>query len=420
MTYSKSRARKTRRGMSATQKIILSALGLVATCLLIFVGSIGYQYFQMYMNAPLGPALNLPTLAPSIPPALVTFSPAPEAGSVSTAASTPTIYWLPTITPFPNATPLPGFTQQTSVSTSTCGNESTMTILAIGTDARSDSYNYGLADVIRVVRVDFAARKVSILEFPRDLWVEIPEIADNINGQDHEKLNQAYLYGNPGFGYWDDPSAGPGLLARTMQINFGVTPDHYIAVNMRTFEKIVNAVGGIDIYLPNSVDGRTSDDMRSSLYFKPGNHHLNGTQALQMARIRLDGVFDRANTQNRVLCALRDKLTSPAVVKDIPAIINSFTDNVQTDMTPTQLGQLACLGTQIDPSLILFATFPQELFKSTRIYDPVFKFNVFVWDVDFDILRGYVTMFNLGSWPALAPAGDENEDSTPFCPPPGQ
>ena len=51
--------------------------------------------------------------------------------------------------------------------------------------------------------------------------MEIPDIADNINGQDHEKLNQAYLYGNPGFGYTDDPAQGPGLLARTLTLNFG-------------------------------------------------------------------------------------------------------------------------------------------------------------------------------------------------------
>jgi len=412
--------RKTRRGMSTLQKSILGVLGLTAACLLIILGSTGYQYFQTYMNAPLGPALNLPTLTAGAPPTLIPFSPAPGPASVSSNASTPTIYWIPTITPFPNVTSLPGYTQQAGSSTSTCGNESVMTILAVGTDARSDTYTYGLADVIRVVRVDFANRKVSILEFPRDLWVQIPEIADNINGQDHEKLNQAYLYGNPGFGYWNDPSAGPGLLAHTLQLNFGVTPDHYIAVNMRTFEKIVNAVGGIDIYLPMAVDGRTADDTRSSLYFKAGNHHLNGTQALQMARIRLDGVFERADTQNRVLCALRDKLTSPSVVTDIPDIINSFTDNVQTDMTPSQLGQLACLGTQIDPSLILFASFPQELFKGTRIYDPVFKFNVFIWDVDFNLLRGYVNMFNAGTWPTIASASTDTTESTPFCPPPGQ
>ncbi|MCK7506418.1 MAG: hypothetical protein MZV70_21760 [Desulfobacterales bacterium] len=50
--------------------------------------------------------------------------------------------------------------------------------------------------------------------------MEIPDIADNLNGQDHEKLNQAYLYGNPGFGYSNDPAGGPGLLARTAHAQF--------------------------------------------------------------------------------------------------------------------------------------------------------------------------------------------------------
>ena len=90
-------------------------------------------------------------------------------------------------------------------------------------------------------RVDFVNAKVTVLEIPRDLWVKIPDIADNLNGQDHEKLNQAYLYGNPGFGYTDDPARGPGLLTRTLTLNFGTQIDHYAAVNMRTFEKIVNA-----------------------------------------------------------------------------------------------------------------------------------------------------------------------------------
>ena len=72
-----------------------------------------------------------------------------------------------------------------------------------------------------------------------------------MDGQDHEKLNQAYLYGNPGdgFHYWDDPSAGPGLEALTLNVNFGVKVDHYIAVNMKTFVKMVDAVDGIDVTL---------------------------------------------------------------------------------------------------------------------------------------------------------------------------
>jgi len=292
-----------------------------------------------------------------------------------------------------------------------------MTLLAVGTDARSNSYNYGLADVIRIVRVDFAAVKVTILEFPRDLWVEIPDIADDINGQDHEKLNQAYLYGNPGFGYYDGPGEGPGLLARTLALNFGVHLDRYIAVNMRTFEKIVDAVGGIRVNLPNGVDGRTAEDRSARLVFPPGVQTLNGKESLTLARIRNDGVFERASHQNTVMCALQDKLTSPSVVVRIPALINSFKGAVQTDLTPEQITQLACIGTKLTGADITFVSFPQELFEGARVFDPVFHGRVFVWDVDYDILRDYVTRFNLGTWPAPDPESESPQDEdTSTCP----
>ena len=70
-----------------------------------------------------------------------------------------------------------------------------MTILAVGSDQRGDVYNYGLGDVIRLVRVDFLSPRVTIMSFPRDLYVEIPGISDHYNIT-HGKLNQAYLYGS--------------------------------------------------------------------------------------------------------------------------------------------------------------------------------------------------------------------------------
>jgi LCP family protein required for cell wall assembly len=275
-----------------------------------------------------------------------------------------------------------------------------MFILAIGSDTRADSYLYGLADVIRIVRLDFVNPKVTVLEIPRDLWVEIPGIADNLNGQDHERLNQAYLYGNPGFGYTNDPAGGPGLLAQTLTLNFDAQIDHYAAVNMKTFEKIVNAVDGIDVTLPKTVDGRTTDDPDKRLLFLQGTHHLNGTQALTLARIRTEGVFSRADNQDRVLCALRDKLTNPNVISKIPDLIQSFRGAVQTSLNPEELSQIACLGTLIEPQNIIFASFPQELFQQDRTYDSVFKKSVFTWKVDFDILREYIQQFNNGSWPS--------------------
>jgi LCP family protein required for cell wall assembly len=293
-----------------------------------------------------------------------------------------------------------------------------MNILAIGADTRGDNYTYGLADVIRLVRVDFVNPKVTVLEIPRDLWVQIPDVADDLNGQDHEKLNQAYLYGNPGFGYTDDPAQGPGLLARTLTLNFGAQIDHYAAVNMRTFEKIVNAVGGIEATLPETVDGRTADDRNNRLLFPEGTHHLDGTRALTLARIRIEGGFARAENQNRVLCALRDKLASPKVIGRIPELIRSFQGAIQTDLSPEQLGQLACIGTKIPPGNIVFASFPEEHFKLTRQYDPVFKGTVSVWNVDFEVLRSYVSLFHSGAWPEAGSTPEDRggEEETVICP----
>ncbi|MGH7809440.1 MAG: LCP family protein, partial [Candidatus Binatia bacterium] len=254
-----------------------------------------------------------------------------------------------------------------------------------------------------------------ILEFPRDLWVEIPDIADNLNGQDHEKLNQAYLYGNRGFGYTDDPAQGPGLLARTMALNFGTQIDHYAAINMQTFVRIVNTVGGIDVHLPEAVDGRTDEDPNKRLFFRAGDLHLQGDRALMLARIRIEGTFARADNQNRVVCALRKKLSEPAVLTKLPGLIQSFQGAAQTDLSPAQISQLACLGAQMPSGNILFASFPEEHFISQRQFDPVFKKNVFVWNVDFEVIREYVRQFHEGTWPPISGTPEDKEEM-PFCP----
>ena len=387
--------------MTRLQKVILTFLFILACSLF---GLVLWLY-QGKWQQPLGPALRISTATPFQLPATWTPNPLTTTALPSTSKPGPTAQASPTSTIALNNV------------TGLCGAPPVMDILVVGTDARANSYLYGLADVIRLVRVDFVNPKITILEFPRDLWVEIPDIADNIKGQDHEKLNQAYLYGNPGFRYTDDPAEGPGLLARTMALNFGTNIDHYAAVNMQTFVKMVNAVGGIDVDLPTAVDGRTIEDTNKRLLFNAGTHHLNGTQALTLARIRIKGVFERAENQNRVLCALRDQLTSPSVLTKIPDLVKSFQGAVQTDLSPQQLGQLACIGTQIKPGNILFASFPREHFKTKRQYDPVFKGTVFIWDVDFEILRDYVAQFHQGTWPPVSESDTStNEEEIAFCP----
>jgi LCP family protein required for cell wall assembly len=379
--------------MSRSQKTILAFLSVVACLLAGSVTMYGYTSYQTYAQRPLGPALPQGQFTPlSLPP---TWTPTPgDPSMVGLVTLAPTMAIPPTNTPL-----------------TVCGGVGVMHVLAVGADSRTDNYQYGLADAIRLVRVDFSNRKITVLEFPRDLWVEIPYIADNLNGQDHEKLNQAYLYGQPGdgFKYWDDPSAGPGLLALTLNLNFGVVTDHYISVNMRTFVNVVNAVDGIDLKVPDQ-------DWADSTGLPIGTHHLNGDQALKVARNRNEGGQARVDNQNLVLCALRKKIVSPSVVPQFPELIESFQDNILTDLTPEQISQFACLGTQLPAGNIRFVSFPQEYFKQDRTYDPVFEKEVFTWDVDFNILRDYVARFQAGTWPEpvtlSTPSPDADEASS--------
>lgn len=336
------------------------------------LGIVSIQFIRFY-HRPLGPALELPTRTPTTL-------------SVQSAASAAIMAQSATASLAPTATPKP-----------LCGGPAVMNLLAIGSDERGNNYLYGLADIIRLVRVDFVTPRVTILEIPRDLWVDIPGISDHY-GITNGKLNQAYLYGNKGLGYYDGPSEGPGLLARTLELNFDARADHYIAVNMRTFVNIVDYVGGIDVYLPYDVDGRTAENPRA-FSVPAGQHHFDGDTALMTARIRQYNVFGRADNQNIILCALRKKLLSPQLVTKIPQITQDFLRYVQTDLSLAQINQLACLANQMHGEDIAFVDFPTELFTQKRIFAPSLNATTLVFDADFDVLRDYLARFDAGTWP---------------------
>jgi LCP family protein required for cell wall assembly len=371
--------------MSRFEKFALAFLVMVA---IVLWAVVGWSTYQDAWKAPLGPELALPSLqAPTLEPA-ATFSSPTRRAPVFNITPRPV---RATRTPYIEKFPL-------------CGGPQVMSILAIGSDTRAQGYLYGLSDVTRLVRVDFVTPRVTVLEFPRDIWVEIPGIADHY-GITHGKINQAYLYGNPGMGYYDGPGQGPGLLARTLELNFGAHPDHYIAANMQTFVHLIDVIGGVDVTLPYSVDARKPDQQkRYDLYFSPGTHHLTGEQALMLARIREHSTFGRADQQNRVLCAARDALLNPSNLPQIPEIIDTFKKNIQTDLSPEQISQLACLVPKLKSGNISFTTFPRELLTEARTYDIGVKKDVYIFKADFNVLRLYVSAFNSGNWPDPDPS----------------
>jgi LCP family protein required for cell wall assembly len=379
------------------KKYIGQGLGIFLG-LLLLASLFAYPYLRQRWSAPLGPSLQLPTLTPTVELVIAT----PSATAIAENAPDQEQATLPApvaieATAMPTATPEP-----------LCGGPPAMVVLGIGADSDFE-YRYGLADAMRVARVDFINAKVSVLSVPRDLWVEIPDIEQHY-GITHGKLNQAYFYGSPGMGYYDGPGESPGLLARTLDLNFGLRVDHYGAVNMETFVKIVDAVGGIDIYLANDVDGRPIDDQTEDMgYFYAGQQHFTGDEALRFSRIRKKyNDFTRMDNQTLVLCSLRDKLLNPSVLPKIPQIVGAFQGAVQTDLSLEQLTQLACLLPHIEREDLLFASFPQDMLVPSRVYSEALKNETFVLDVDNAEIRSYVERFLDGSWPT--------EPKEPTCP----
>jgi LCP family protein required for cell wall assembly len=285
-----------------------------------------------------------------------------------------------------------------------------MLILGVGAD-NGVGYQYGLSDVIRIARVDFVNPKITMLSLPRDAWIELPGIvASNGMTITHAKLNQAYFYGGPGMGRYDGPGGGPGLLARTLDFNFGLRVDHYGAVNMSTFERIVDAVGGIDVYLERDVDGTPWDNRTADMgYFPAGNHHLSGSEALRLSRIRKRyGDFARQDNQTLVICALRAKLLTPAVLTKIPKLVTAFQDSVLTDLTPEQIGQLACLLPKVDRENVIFSSIPSEEFTLGRATGFLAEKETSVLRWEPDVIRDYVSRFVSGTWPT--------QPDEPSCP----
>jgi LCP family protein required for cell wall assembly len=261
----------------------------------------------------------------------------------------------------------------------------------------SDSYLYGLADAIRIARIDFQLKKITVLALPRDLWVNIPGLEEQ--GITVGKLNQAYFYGTKGMGFYSGGGYGSGLLAETLLSNFGYRPDNYLAVNLSSFKMIIDAMGGIDVYLPYNVYRQVNE--KPKLYLAAGYHHLYGEDAETLARQRITiGDFGRIDNQSIILRAVAAKLLSPAGIAALPSLANQLKSNVKTDFSPAEITQLICLAGKMDyKEDIEFITLPTKLVEQQRVYDPRLGIYTAALIADEDQVRQLIEDFQVGIWP---------------------
>lgn len=247
-------------------------------------------------------------------------------------------------------------------------------ILIMGTSqddaAHQDASGGGgmwLTDSIMLVSLNHKNNTVKMLSIPRDLWVDMPE-GCTVGYQ--QKINAVYECGaglasdsdsaQNASDYPQKDAAGAHALESTIKEVTGVTPQYYVHVNYQVLQQAVDAVGGVDVNIVgDGADGiyDTNFDWncpngpytcKNVYYPHNGVYHLNGLQALDLARARADsgqfsyedfglakGDFDRQLNQQKILAALKKKATSTGTLMNpvaLTKLMSALGNNITTDL----------------------------------------------------------------------------------------
>jgi LCP family protein required for cell wall assembly len=216
------------------------------------------------------------------------------------------------------------------------------TVLLLGSD--DDGKNKApLTQSMILVRVDPASKHVTMLSIPRDLWVPL-----STGGS--AKIDAAYAYG------------GAAAAIATVERNFHVHIDEYAWVGLTGLIKLIDLLGGVDVFVTNPVldDFYPNDINVTYLYgYKrvavlPGAQHLDGSNALQYVRSRhndINGDFGRSARQQQVLLAIKAK-ASTLNAADLPDIVNALSGKFKTSMGLDRVRSLLGVASAFDPANI--------------------------------------------------------------------
>lgn len=218
-------------------------------------------------------------------------------------------------------------------------------LLVLGKDDASD-----LADAVVLLNVDTTAKSVTCLQIPRDTYIEL-------DGLNYKKVNGLSKQ-------LGSDAAACKVISETM----GVHIDGYISVDLAAVRKIVDTLGGIELYVPMDMD---YDDPYQdlSIHIKKGYQRLSGDEAVGFIRYR-DGYLRadvaRMDAQKIFLSALAKKMTSQIASKDIMPLLNLAVKYVKTDLTVVELFSLCTVMLKVVPKDINFATMPGEAVQSKK------------------------------------------------------
>jgi len=217
--------------------------------------------------------------------------------------------------------------------------------LVLGLDQRPDEVDGGFyrTDTIMVATIDPITKEASVLGFPRDMWIRII-LPDGTERDD--RINASYL---EGVAYGGTVEAGARQLASDLKWNFGISINHWVVMDFRGVESLIDSLGGLDIDIPDELatdDWYYSDEGERPprvIRFDPGPQHLNGYMAVAFGRHRHDGDLKRVKRQQLVLMAALDHVFTLDLLLDPVGLYNRYKDTVEHDVSAGQMPGLANL-----------------------------------------------------------------------------
>lgn len=252
-----------------------------------------------------------------------------------------------------------------------------LNILVLGSDDRSGEngeiggVESGMrSDTTIIAHISADRTRVDLISIGRDTMIKLP--ACNLTTTPNEKMtkpytakfNEAYSVGNRANS--GDPLTdiliGASCTVETIYQNTGLVIDDFVVVDFAGFQKMVDAIGGIDINVPE----RVNDTKYTRLVLEAGETHMDGALALQYARVR-HGVGDGSDTQRMprqqaVIAAIISKAMSGETVTNPIAMRNFIGSSIESlTLSPglDSVGELVGLGwslRSIDTSKITFVT----------------------------------------------------------------
>lgn len=222
----------------------------------------------------------------------------------------------------------------------------TVNVLIVGLDNVEGGSR---TDAIALAIFDAENKGLRIASIPRDSRVYIPK-------RGWDKINHAYVYG------------GINLLRETLVNLTGMPIDYFVKINYRSFPRIVDILGGIDIYVEKRLN---YNDYSGKLFINipAGQQHMDGKTALGYVRFRHDPLGDigRVRRQQKFIDIMMKKIKTPAILPRIPAIVTELYDSIDTDLAPLEALKLVQFANSISPDRIKMFMAPGRTGSSKNI-----------------------------------------------------